>query len=122
MDIDRTHYRYRYFGLDRDVIKILIEQHGFSQQEAEKAIKDYSQVFRLADKYTEAWHIAFRISLDKKHGFQPDHYIETLSFFNDAGALLADMKKMPVTGNRPHEFCNRCNYPKYKDEECRFCK
>jgi hypothetical protein len=119
---DRSHYRYRYFGLDRDVIEELIERYNFSQQDAEKAIEDYKPVFSMVDKYTEAWQVALRIKSDKEYGWSPSHYIETLGLIKESSELLADTMRMPDTTNRKHEFCPKCNYPKYIDEDCRFCK
>jgi hypothetical protein len=119
---DRSDFRYRYFGLDRDVIKVLIEEYNFSQPEAEKAIEDYKPVFSMVDKYTDAWHIAYRIKTDRERGLPPNHYIETLGFFKESSELLAEVMKMPDTANRKHEYCYKCNYPKYIDEDCSFCK
>lgn len=120
--IDRSHYRYRYFNLDRDVIEYLIDEYGFTHEQAIEAIEEYKPVFSLVDKYTKPWEIAFRIKHDKNHGLPPSQYIESLSIFHEASHAIAEMKKIPDTKNRPHEYCIRCNYPKYKDEECRFCE
>jgi hypothetical protein len=104
------------------IFEILTKDYEFSISEALDALENYKSVFELLDKNTEPRHVASRIKSDKEMGYPSSYYIESLTVIQDASTMLANHMKMPNTKNREHEFCVKCNYPKYKDEECRFCK
>ncbi|ULO09655.1 hypothetical protein H1230_13290 [Paenibacillus sp. 19GGS1-52] len=76
----------------------------------------------MLDRDTNPEEVAWKIYDDKLKGTPPQFWIDMLSIVKEISVVIAEYKKIPDTKNREHEFCVKCNYPKYKDEDCRFCK
>lgn len=105
-----------------DIIHILINTYNFSENDAQEAILNYEPVFSLIDHKTEPFHVALRISNDIQKGLSPKYYIEYWQFIKETFESLAESKKIPSNKKKLQEFCMKCNYPKYKNEPCLFCK
>ncbi|MBP1177422.1 MULTISPECIES: hypothetical protein [Paenibacillus] len=111
-------------SFEKEVFKILTSEYKYTDSEAIESLECYNSVFSLIDMYTEPFHVAWRINSDRVTGTPPFHYIETLSIIHDASHMLAQDMKIPEPENvnKEYEFCIKCNYPKYKNEQCKFCK
>ncbi|MEK4006311.1 hypothetical protein [Paenibacillus sp. FSL H3-0333] len=109
--------------LQRNVYLLLIENCNYSSDEAIKSIALHNKVFTILEneRDVDAAVIAAKIHSNYQNGMSPEYWIEWVTLFQDVRDTFVKHMKMPEFKNREHEYCIKCNYPKYKDEDCRFC-
>jgi hypothetical protein len=99
-----------------------IESMDYSIVDAKALVDEYTPAFKQLDKYAEPRVIAWMIDNDHKNGVPATEYIDYMKTMKMIYENVAEQLKMPHTVKKETEFCIRCNYPKYKGEECCFCK
>lgn len=111
-----------WYNFPQSVINILVDSMDYSIDDAIALADEYMPAFRLLDKYAEPMVIARMINRDHKSGVSASEYIDYMRTMEEINQYVVEQMKMPGHVKKQTEFCISCNYPKYKDEECRFCK
>lgn len=111
--------------LQRKVFYSLIKDFNYTLDEAIKSIALHNKVFVILENeigFIDPQVISTKIHQNYCNERSPEYWIEWLSLFSDIRTMLTENMKMTEPKKREQEFCKKCNYPKYKDEDCRFCK
>lgn len=112
---------YEWYNFPQAVINVLVDSFNYSVDDAQALVNEYKPGIKLLDKYAEPLVIARMIDNDHKNNVPATEYLEYMREMEQINQCVAENLKMPDHVKKETEFCIKCNYPKYKGENCRFC-